>query len=715
MAQWSHGVRTLFAKLVYYGPAFGGKTTNLESLHRITDPKGTQQLLTLATAHDRTLFFDLLPFDLGDILGYQVAVKIYTVPGQVRYDTTRQVVLSGADAIVFVADSCSTRKDQNVWSLQNLRLNMRAKGLDPAKIPILYQYNKQDLPMAASVTEVAGWLGINAREGFAAAAIEGRGVLETFMAACQRMLARLVSTADKKTRQEIDVDELARQVERTFAPYLARRATESELQPRPAAVEERTRPPVALEGDALLERSVETSVRLGERLTAEIARVVRLEREAEAFRSLSDRLRGVGASFELSNIVDSALSAVHETLELPVVSLLRERCPGSVETEAVRGAEADPIVSLDVAQPLLMRMLGSPEGCRAEDPAEALLGGNGAALDSIRSIAAAPILWGGDRAVLLAYAPQPDGSFTDQDLRFIATVAGHLAVGLEKSRLHSDLSRRRDELETGLANRTEELEDAYANLRRVEQAKDRFLGNLSHEMKTPLTAIISSAHVVRDYKSNAKDRREMADAIIRSAETLEGQLANLFRLVNQGRDEGPVVRTVGDPRELLARAIQLSGRTGIHANFTELAGPVTFEAESLTRAVANLIDNAVKFSPPKTGVELIVGPARVPCESGLEDAMSIAVIDRGQGVAAKDRAKIFSPFEQGGDPLTSKPRGVGLGLHEARMTARRHGGTLEHLPRKGQGSEFRLTITLQARTPTSRPQPVGSTSEVPSV
>jgi signal transduction histidine kinase/signal recognition particle receptor subunit beta len=718
MAQWSHGDRTLFAKLVYYGPAFGGKTTNLESLHRITDPRGTQQLLTLSTVHDRTLFFDLLPFDLGDILGYQVALKVYTVPGQVRYDTTRQVVLAGADAVVFVADSSAERKDQNVWSLQNLRMNLRAKGMDPTKIPILYQYNKQDLPDCARPDDVAALLSVPARTGFAAVATEGRGVLETFMAACKKMLERVVSAADRKTRSEIDTEEMARTIDRTFAPHLARRAagvdSEPIALPDPAATAGRSHPPVALEGDALLERSVETSVRLGERLTTANARVGRLEREAEAFRSLSERLRGLGASFDRASIVDSALDAVRETLGIPIVSLLQERGPGCIEADAVRGHRSDPLVAAETAQTLLAQLLASSEPCVSQDLVEALSGDAADSTESLRAVAGAPVRWGEEHGVMLAYAPQPDGSFSEQDLRFIATVAGHLAVGLEKSRLHAELAGRRDELEVGMAHRTEELGEAYASLRQMERAKDRFLDNLSHEMKTPLTAIISAAHAVRDYKSNAKDRREMAEAIVRSAEVLEKQLDELFRLVNLNRGEDPVERTAGEPRALIERAIQLSGHSGIHQAEEKLRGPATFDMDTLSRAVANLIDNAVKFSSAESVVKVAIGPGRLELDGEAEDAMAISVLDRGPGIAKGDRERIFAPFEQGGDPLTSKPRGVGLGLHEARIVALRHGGALEYLPRKGKGSEFRLTIPLRVMEPDHKTTPVDSTPEVSS-
>ena len=105
MVQFNFAERTIKAKVVYYGPAQSGKTTNLEHIHRLTDPAGNNRLISLNTAQDRTLFFDLLPFSLGAISGYDFKVQLYTVPGQVQYNATRRVVLAGADAVVFVADS----------------------------------------------------------------------------------------------------------------------------------------------------------------------------------------------------------------------------------------------------------------------------------------------------------------------------------------------------------------------------------------------------------------------------------------------------------------------------------------------------------------------------------------------------------------------------------------------------------------------------------
>jgi K+-sensing histidine kinase KdpD len=389
------------------------------------------------------------------------------------------------------------------------------------------------------------------------------------------------------------------------------------------------------------------------------------------------------------------LSAVHQTLDAPVVSLLRESFPGFIECEAVHGVDADPLASTELAQPVLQRMLGAAEGCLAED-----LQANGLAVTATscrpyRYAVGAPIAQDGERAVLLAYAPEPDGSFEPQDLRFLTTVAAHLATGLEKARLHRQLANHRDELETTVAERTAELSKAYGNLRRMELMKDRFLGNLSHEMKTPLAAILSAAHVIRDYKSSTQERRELVDNIVTSAETLDRQLEDLFRLVNLEKNDRPAEFAGGEPERLVQRAIQISGHSGVRYEIGKLPLDPVVDEELLARALANLIDNAVKFSPPGSLLEVVVTPGRLAEDADPADAMVVSVLDRGYGVAEEDRERIFAPFEQGGEPLTSKPRGVGLGLHEARIVAHQHGGELEYHPREGEGSEFRLVVPLR--------------------
>lgn len=132
-------------KVVYYGPGRGGKTTNLEYINKKFRSRIKSEMVTVKTYNDRTLFFDFLPFDIGVIKGYTIKVQFYTVPGQVKYNATRKLVLRGVDGIVFVADSMSLRQEMNIKSLENLRENLASFNKDLNTIPLVIQYNKRDL------------------------------------------------------------------------------------------------------------------------------------------------------------------------------------------------------------------------------------------------------------------------------------------------------------------------------------------------------------------------------------------------------------------------------------------------------------------------------------------------------------------------------------------------------------------------------------------
>ena len=191
MVQFNFSERTIKAKVVYYGPAQSGKTTNLEQIHRLTDPSGANRLISLNTAQDRTLFFDLLPFSLGTVSGYDFKIQLYTVPGQVQYNATRRVVLAGADAVVFVADSRKPIFKENLSAFENMKVNLLANRLVPEKVPLVLQYNKQDLPDLQSGAEMTKALNPWGRRSFPATASLGEGVMETFVAVVQDMLTAI--------------------------------------------------------------------------------------------------------------------------------------------------------------------------------------------------------------------------------------------------------------------------------------------------------------------------------------------------------------------------------------------------------------------------------------------------------------------------------------------------------------------------------------------
>lgn len=149
MAIFNLKSREIECKIVYYGPGRSGKTTNLEYIFKTYKKQVTDQLVSIDTEGDRTLFFDFLPMGLGKIRGCDIRVQLYTVPGQVQYSSTRKLVLKGADGIVFVADSFAIRRDKNVLSLKDLDLNLKECGLNIFKIPLVLQYNKRDMSSMA--------------------------------------------------------------------------------------------------------------------------------------------------------------------------------------------------------------------------------------------------------------------------------------------------------------------------------------------------------------------------------------------------------------------------------------------------------------------------------------------------------------------------------------------------------------------------------------
>jgi signal recognition particle receptor subunit beta len=180
MALFNYATKEITLKIVYYGPGLSGKTTNLQHLHAVLNPDTKGKLLSLSTESDRTLFFDFLPIELGRIRDFSIRFQLYTVPGQVRYNATRKVVLKGADAIVFVADSQKEMREQNIESFSNMRENLFSNNINPDEIPVVLQYNKRDLKNIATVDELNGTLNPYVYPVTEATAVNGQGVEETF-------------------------------------------------------------------------------------------------------------------------------------------------------------------------------------------------------------------------------------------------------------------------------------------------------------------------------------------------------------------------------------------------------------------------------------------------------------------------------------------------------------------------------------------------------
>ncbi len=191
MSMINYASREINCKIVYYGTGLGGKTTNLEHIHARVDPDTRGKMISLATEADRTLFFDFLPVDLGEIRGFKTRFHLYTVPGQVYYNASRKLILKGVDGIIFVADSQRHRAEANVEAMHNLYDNLAEYGLDLATLPFAIQYNKRDLGDVIPTEELRRDLNPGGVPDFEAVAIEGKGVFETLRAVSKLVVKTL--------------------------------------------------------------------------------------------------------------------------------------------------------------------------------------------------------------------------------------------------------------------------------------------------------------------------------------------------------------------------------------------------------------------------------------------------------------------------------------------------------------------------------------------
>jgi mutual gliding-motility protein MglA len=189
----NYATREITCKIVYYGPGRSGKTTNLHYIYGQVPSDRKGRMVSLATQTDRTLFFDFLPLDLGTISGFTTKMQLYTVPGQVYYQTTRKLVLQGADGVVFVADSQARQLEENIESLQDLHANLGEHGIDARLVPLVLQYNKQNLPpeLILDVPAMDEALNFRGVPAFAADALRGPGVFETLRGISELVLRRL--------------------------------------------------------------------------------------------------------------------------------------------------------------------------------------------------------------------------------------------------------------------------------------------------------------------------------------------------------------------------------------------------------------------------------------------------------------------------------------------------------------------------------------------
>lgn len=444
--QFSTADRALFVKIVYYGPGLSGKTSNLESIHRLTDPAQRQPMVSLKTSGDRTLFFDLLPFELGRLYGLDVRLKLYTVPGQIQYDLTRKQVLAGADGVVFVADSQAAHREANTWMLRFLKNNLQDNGLDPETIPLVFQWNKRDLPNVLPPEELARDLNWRRAPAFEAVATTGAGVLETFAAITAETiesLARRSPTLNDRTRAgeaRAVVEKLFAQIHETARRIQPAGPTSPErhefrLGAQPAASEEPHGARASLGLGDLLNEAVAANLRMSDRLVSSPTveeQANRTRRERRALARLVQVAHSAGASGPVLRMaLTAAMAGMGASLGAVVAGTERGR---PLRELVLAGRPFDPLNAVEIGGvgSLAASLLEKGEPRLVTDPTgELLFGRTHEALSGIRGLIAVPFeIELGPPALLIVYNDSPAHDFAPEDLEFAQLVASIASLAL---------------------------------------------------------------------------------------------------------------------------------------------------------------------------------------------------------------------------------------------------------------------------------------------
>jgi len=719
MVQFDNQYKQVKLKVVYYGPALGGKTSCLQHIHRVTDPQRRTKLYALATAADRTLFFDLLAIDLGRVRGYRLTLQLYTVPGQVQYNATRRAVLAGADGVVFVADSQRTQAQANLESLANLAENLRANGLDPRTIPTVMLYNKRDLADALPRGELERALNPGSMPAFESVAITGQGVMEAFAAVTE---ATVRSVADRLglSAQPEALDRLVANVRVAMKPYLPQRGEAGD-----APVVVRTESGSSLQtSDELVAEAVRANMAMTEantrldRLTAE------LERRVAQLRVINEFGRLMSLAREPEEVTGAFLDRLLAELRVACGSLHLAADSGALVEVARRGLAADPVLrpagdgrSLAAAVaghrvPVLVRV-------DERDTADHALAGWAdeiGALGLAAGIAVPLVAQDRTLGLVTCYADGARGGFEDGELELAAVLAANAAVALANARSWRSLEQLNRTLEDAVAARTRDLETALARarslaaeleernlaleaanrqLRELETLKSDLLNRIAHELNTPVTSIQTAARILARHDEVPPDRAaKFVEIITQESARLAELIASALQVVVLGVPDarpGPQPVAIGD---LLKRAIaplradmtrlSLTVHVKVATGLDHLVG----DAEQLESAIRAVVKNAVDFNREGGSVTLIVRPVRRAGASYVE----VRVEDTGVGIPAADQPHVTDLFWQGGNVLTAKPRGLGLGLAVARRVAENHGGLLEIESDEGKGTSVALLV-----------------------
>lgn len=706
MVQFENQYRQIKVKIVYYGPALGGKTTCLQHIHRVTDPQRRTRLYSLNTASDRTLFFDLLSLNLGRIKGYRLAIQLYTVPGQVQYNATRRAVLAGADGVVFVADSQRDQLEANRQSFANLKENLEANGIDPAGLPLVIQFNKRDLKGLMTVPELEDEFNAGGLPSFPTIAITGDGVMDAFATITENTL---VSLAD---RFGIDasghaVDQLRQQTRSALDPYL------TAVSPGPADDVEITVTENApdetgpLPNETLISEAVRANLAMTD-LSTRLETVSRqLERKARVTRAVSDFGRTIANQRDPADVLRMLVRTAVSHIGVQAATVLIVPSAGELREAVVHGVEQDPLLATPVDQTTVageVAAAGEPV-LIARDLEGATSGPAQRAVDEagFSSAIAVPLV-AQDRllGMLAIYGGRDRPALDDDDLELAGILGAAAAMGYANALAFRQLEERKVGLESAVEQRDSELRTTIEEVRRLNRElkeldgiKNELISKVAEQLGSPVASLVTAAGALdRLRDAPAEKTARFLDIIRTQADILAATIESVSQatlLVAEA--DGERRESVSLP-DLLRRTIaplrDLARQFGVE---TKVLSPgdlvsISCDADAVTTALRAVIKNGLEHTP--AGGEVRVEVHRV--RRGGEPWIEFEITDTGAGIPEADLTHVFDPFWQGKDPKRGGPGGIGLGLVIAKQVVERHGGTISVDGRQSGGVRVRMAL-----------------------
>ena len=721
MVQFDNQYRQIKIKIVYYGPALGGKTTCLQHIHRVTDPQRRTKLYSLNTASDRTLFFDLLSLNLGRIRGYRLAMQLYTVPGQVQYNATRRAVLSGADGVVFVADSQTGQRAANRQSLDNLWENLAANGLARDTLPVVFQYNKRDLESLLAIADLDRDLNSGGAPSFATIAIRGEGVMDGFAAISELTLTAVADKLGVGGNTQA-VGRLKEQVRAALQPYVGADEATAEAGRTVTVPVGTTHDSEPLGQETLVGEAVRANLAMTD-LNARFDSVTRqLERMVRGLEGVTEFGTAVTSDRDPEAVMRRLAGAARAVIDADAAAVLLVPGSGGLREAALDGAARDPLLTArdEAGEPFAVTLLGGREPVIL---ARDLDGEHGSfAVAAVEragygSALAVPLIVR-DRVTGMLTVYRTDGriAFGDDELRLASILATTAAVGHASAQARSRLEDVNHDLEHEVESRTGDLrqsladvqrlngelaeknrllEDAYAELSDLDRVKNDLIARISHEMRSPVTSLVTAAKILERYRDAPAEKGARFVSIIRTeADKLSEIVDSVVQASLLTADPHPPTRRTVPVEELFRKVVApLRDLAAAREVTLHLLTPGDLDAipcdpTTMEAGLRAVVKNGIEFN--RAG-----GDVRIELRRAERDGrgwLVIRVVDSGVGIPDQDLPKVFDTFWQGGNVLTGAPRGVGLGLTIARRVVEAHGGTIRLSSRVGEGTEVTIAV-----------------------